>query len=210
MYNSCELTWEEVFNSWNLYRYSGPTVLNSPIVPKELFVDYEREKGVFYGYDWLTNAEYTSRCNAIQNNPTQFLYFTKPTNKGTVHTLNMLIDSISDEERAAIWIYTFSKELQNDHPKGNLLKYAYQLEDITSNFLSHKFYFWHHAMKKLIPEVYFNHNIYMDTQFSSYRAVIELARINAALLLYEYVPILYTSLKPGEGLPSDMDISLRK
>ncbi len=210
MFNSLELSWEEIYQSWNLHHYSEQTVLNSPIVLKELFVDYKRENGIFYGYDWLTKDEYNSRKDTIQNNLSEFLYFTKPTNKGTLHTLNMLINSTSDEERAAIWIYAFTKELIDSHAQGNLYKYAYQLKAVTCDFLSQKFYLWHHAMKRLVPEIYMSYELYGETQFSSYRAVIELARLNAALILHEYIPVVYTSLKPGEELPSHIDISLRK
>jgi len=131
----------------------------------------------------------------------QFLYFSKPTNKGTIHTLNMLINSANDEERAAIWIYTFAREVLEHNADGNIKKYAHQLCDASSGFLSQRYYLWHHAMRKLIPEIFINYNVYMKTEFSTIDAVIELARINAALILHEYVPILYSSLKKGGKEP---------
>ena len=48
-------------------------------------------------------------------------------------------------------------------------------------------------MKKLVPEILINDNIYSETQFNTIHAVIELARLNAAMILKEYVPILYMS-----------------
>ena len=62
-------------------------------------------------------------------------------------------------------------------------------------------------MRKLVPEVYINHSLYLDTEFHSINAVVELARLNSALVLYEYVPILYSSLEKREKLP---DYSVRR
>jgi hypothetical protein len=200
------VSWEEVYDYWRLYSMYGPSILNLPISPIELYVDFSRHDGIFYGYDWLTHEQYSSRKATVENNVTEFMYFTKPTNKGTMHTLNMLVNSVSGEERAAIWIYCFAKEISDRHNKGNIYRYAYKLCNASQDFLSRHFYIWHHAMKKLVPEIYVNHNIYSETMFSTIEAVIELARLNAAIILHEYVPILYTSLKPGEEVP---DIGLR-
>lgn len=201
------ISWKEIYDYWCLYSMYGPSVLNLPISPTELYVDYSKYDGTFYGYDWLTLKEYESRKTAIENNVANFLYFTQPTNKGTIHTLNMLHNSVSDEERAAIWIYTFAKEISAHHNDGNINRYAHELCNISYSFLSHNFYMWHHAMRKLVPEIFINYNLYSETQFNTVYAVIELARLNAAILLHEYVPIVYTSIKPGEEVP---DISERR
>ncbi len=65
---------------------------------------------------------------------------------------------------------------------------------------------WHHSMKKLVPEIFINHNIYLETEFNTINAILELARLNAAMVLYEYVPILYASPELGEELP---DVGVR-
>jgi hypothetical protein len=201
------VSWEEVYDYWRIYSGHGPSILNLPISPTELYVDFCRHGGVFYGYDWLTHEQYDSRKATVENDVNEFLYFTKTTNKGTIHTLNMLINSVSDEERAAIWIYSFAKEISDHYNQGNIDRYAYKLRDASQDFLSQRFYMWHHAMKKLVPEIFVNHSIYSETIFSTIEAVIELARLNAAIVLQEYVPILYTSLKPSEEAP---DIGLRR
>ena len=47
----------------------------------------------------------------IQKNPLGFLYFTQPTNKGTIQTVEILVTAKNEEELAAIWIAAISKEL---------------------------------------------------------------------------------------------------
>jgi len=103
-----QTTWEEIYKHWELYSHYGPSVLIEPIVPVEVHIDYDPRNGIFYGYDWISNDNYVARKELIEKNLTEFIYFTKPTNIGTIHTLNMLVHSENDEERAAIWIYAFA------------------------------------------------------------------------------------------------------
>ncbi len=93
MYGLQKVSWEEIHKYWELYSLSGPSILNSPIVPVEVSVDYNVNGQYVYGYDWLTHAEFSSRKRLIEKDVIQFLYFTKPTNKGTIHTLRMVIRS---------------------------------------------------------------------------------------------------------------------
>jgi hypothetical protein len=197
-----QTSWEEIYQHWELYSSFGPSILTASIAPVEVYIDYDQKRGVFYGYDWLSSDEYKSRKELIEGDLTHFFYFTKPTNKGTIHTLNMLVNSVSDEERAAIWIYAFAKEISDSLGQGNIYRYSWQLCDVARGFLSHRYFMWHHAMRRLVPEVFISHSVYCDTEFRSIDAVVELARLNAALVLYEYVPVLYTSLGKGEKPPN--------
>lgn len=199
-------SWEEIYEYWRLYEPWEPNIMSSVIEPIEIHVDQYDKGTYFYGYDWLSQYDFEKRKETIEKNLTQFLYFTKPTNKGTMHTLRMLVDAIDDEERAAIWIYAFSKELSNMHFGGNNNRYSLQLCYATQKFLGERFYLWHHLMKKLVPELYINQTLFSETEFNSIYPVIELARLNAALVLHEYIPVLYSSLKPGERL---QDYSIR-
>lgn len=190
------LTWEEVYRYWQASSWNGPSVIKEPVEPVEIHIDWKKS-GSFYGYDWLSRREFEQRKQTIENDLIHFLYFTKSTNKGTIHTLNMLIDAKSDEERAAIWIYSYAKELSDMQIQGDAYRYARQLCSLAWSFLWERFDMWHHAMKKLIPQIFTNHDIFDNTEFESVRTVVELARLNAALVMHEYVPVLYTSLAPG-------------
>lgn len=194
-----QISWPEIYQCWRLNSSYGPEILNDPIRLTEIHVDYTAHSAVFYGYDWLSRSEYNRRKELVEKNLSGFLYYTKATNKGTIHTLQMLVDAKDDEERAAIWIYAFAKEI-SDTRSGNICRYADQVCHACLDFLSERYYLWHHAMRRLIPRVFINYDIYEETEFASVNAVIELARLNAALVLHEYVPILYSSLAPGERI----------
>lgn len=128
MKNDENLTWEQVYKHWYLYAGQVPDRLQKPLSVKEIPVAYDRE-GIFYGFDWLPQKGYEHRKHLIETNITSFLLFTQPTNKGTIHTLQMLLEAKDDEERAAIWLYAFTKDIM-DTAQGSALRFAYQINDV--------------------------------------------------------------------------------
>lgn len=199
-----EISWEELYAGWKLYSTSGPQILSLPIAPVEIHVDYDNSKNIIYGYDWLPKASYEQQKTIFATHGAGGLYLIQPTNKGTLHTLNMLIHSQNDEERAAIWLYAFAKEILLDRSDyaNSLGSYAHQICNAAYGFLSQYYAMWHHAMRRLVPELFTNWHLLADTDFHSVQAVIELARLNASLILYEYIPVVYSSLNPGETKPN--------
>ena len=79
-----------------------PTIFRNLYQPIEKVAVEYSGGGYFYGYDWLENTEAEQRKKMIQTNVAEILYFTKPTNKGTIQTIEMLSETIDEEERAAI------------------------------------------------------------------------------------------------------------
>ena len=189
-----DVTWENLYECWKYNIWKAPSILEKPIVFDEVNIDYNKD-GFIYGYDWLTQVQLQNRKNVIENDITQFLYFTETSNKGTIHTLQMLTEAETDEEIAAIWMYAIAFELIQNCCCGKAQKYAYKICSVTQGFLSQRFCFWHHAMRKLVPQIYTHHFI---EDLESIESIIEIIVLNAALIRYEYVPVLYSSLKKGE------------
>ena len=94
-------------------------------------------------------------------------------------------------------MYAISFELIERGLCGKSRKYAHQICNITRKFLSKRFVIWHHAMRKLVPDIYMNCLI-SEMEFESIESIIEIIMLNAALIRHEYVPVLYSSLKKGE------------
>ena len=118
-----QMKWENVYELWMMCGYHFPKVLTEPVSAETVFVEYEQD-GYIYGYDWLEVTEAQKRKQLIEKNPTQFLYFAKPTNKGTIQTAEMLIEARSEEELAAIWIAATTKELSEYRVGRNLGHYG--------------------------------------------------------------------------------------
>ena len=96
-----QMKWENVYELWQRGRYHFPKVLTDPVSTETVFVEYKQD-GYIYGYDWLETEEAQERKKLIKKNPVEFLYFTKPTNQGTIQTAEMLIEARNEEELAAI------------------------------------------------------------------------------------------------------------
>ena len=105
-----QMKWEDAYELWKWGCYSFPKMLTDPVSTETVFVKYERD-GYIYGYDWLEAVEAQERKQLIKENPIEFLYFTKPTNKGTIQTAEMLVEARDEEELAAIWIAATANEL---------------------------------------------------------------------------------------------------
>jgi hypothetical protein len=82
------MSWSSAYELWEHSRYFFPKSLFEAPAAESVFVDYNQENYI-YGYDWLSNEETEERKQLIKDNPSQFLYFTQPTNKGTIQTAQM-------------------------------------------------------------------------------------------------------------------------
>ena len=79
------MKWEDIYKRWETRCFYYPNALTAPVSAETVFVEYKQE-GYIYGYDWLETSEAQKRKQLISKNPLAFLYFTKPTNKGTIQT----------------------------------------------------------------------------------------------------------------------------
>ena len=196
MNNYEDITWEQLYEYWKYNMWDAPQILKTPITFEEIHVEY-KGNGYFYGYDWIASAGLQSRKELIESDVNQFLYFTQPSNKGTIHTLQMLAEAKNDEEIAAIWMYAIAFEMLQNGFSGKAKRVVYQICRVTQRFLSKRFWFWHHAMRKLVPEIYTNYLI-READLESIESIIEIIVLIASLIRHEYVPVLYSSLKQGE------------
>ena len=199
MDNFTDITWEQLYKCWEYQMWNTPAILKSPFIFEEINLEYTGEEFI-YGYDWLARAQLQNRKKMLEKDATQFLFFTNPSNKGTRHTLQMLSEAKTNEEIAAIWIYATAFELLQNDLCCKSRKFVYEICHVTQRYISERFCFWHHAMRKLIPEIYTN-CLVREIKFESIESIIEIIALNAALIRYEYVPVLYSSLKKRERYP---------
>lgn len=189
-----QMKWEEVYQLWKHGAYYFPQSLSTPLPIEKVAVEYSGG-GYFYGYDWLENTEAEQRKKMIQTNVAEFLYFTKPTNKGTIQTIEMLSETIDEEERAAIWIAATAFELQNKHYANDISTFAYQMYNAAWEFLRERFYMWHHAMKRLVPDVLIPHNVLKSMSNMDADTVMKLIQMNTLMIKGSHSVLLYSSLK---------------
>ena len=201
-----QIKWETVYELWEMGCYHFPEVLSLPMSAETVFVEYKQE-GYIYGYDWLENTEAQKRKQLIERNPIEFLYFTAPTNKGTIRTAEMLITAQNKEEIAAIWIAATAKELSEYRGRNGVGCYANMLHDAACDFLRDRYRLWHHAMKRLVPEIMIPSSVLENIVCKDAEPVIGLIQMNTALLKNAWGILRYSSLKDGEFPESSCRIS---
>ena len=201
-----QMKWENVYNLWRMCGYHFPRVLTEPVSAETVFVEYKQD-GYIYGYDWLEATEAQKVKQLIEKNPTQFLYFTKPTNKGTIQTAEMLVEARNEEELAAIWIAATAKELSEYRVGENLGHYPRILHMAACEFLETRYYLWHHAMKRLVPEIMIPLSVLESIVCKNAEPVVGLVQMNTVLLKSTWSILRYSSLKEGEIPKSSYRIS---
>lgn len=202
-----KMEWKDIYEQWRMGCYYFPDALTSALTAETVFVEYKKD-GYIYGYDWLEISEAQKRKQLINENPVEFLYFTKPTNKGTIHTAQMLIEAQNEEETAAIWIAATANELSEHRYGSGIGRCADVLYMSACDFLSTRFYLWHHAMKKLVPDILIPSSVLENMVCEDVEPVLGLIQMNAALLKSTWRILRYCSLKDGE-LPR-FDCSVRR
>lgn len=191
-----QIKWEDLVQQWKYLCMTNPILsegMSVKIIPCRAY-----QKGMYiYGYDFIFKKDVAER----EKNIDHFFMFETPTNKGTLQTVNMLRSAKSDEERMAIWCAAFSKDIfeQGFRLKQNK-NYLFWLGEKCKGFLRKKFALWHHAMKRLTPDIYYDFYLWEDIEIHSWRSLMELIALNAKMVLQDYQLVLYSSLGEQETI----------
>jgi len=194
-----DVKWNDIYAKWKYENFNYSGKLSAPMSVEEIFVEYNRE-GYIYGYDWLENEDVQPRKNLIKRSPIEFLYFTEKSNKGTIRTAEMLVEAENEEEIAAIWIAATAKELCEYKGDIKIGRYASALYYGTSGFLRERYYLWHHAMRRLVPEIMISRTVLNNMVFKDVESVIGIIAMNTLLLKDNWTIVRYTSLKNNDIL----------
>lgn len=192
-----QIGWENTYKLWKTGSHSFSESLSSPVSAETIFVEYKQD-GYFYGYDWLETMEAHERKQLIMENPIEFLYFTKPTNKGTIQTAEMLVEARNDEELAAIWIAATAKELYEYRLRNDVSRYAAMLHIAACEFLKTRYHLWYHAMRRLVPEIAIPASVLVNIACKDAEPVMALIQMNTVLLKITWRILRYSSLKSNE------------
>ena len=184
-----ELEWGALLREWEHFCKKYPEIQMDMPVQKVACKSYQPGVNI-YGYDIIPKKEVENWIKKIDS----IMLFGKPTNKGTLHTIYMLRSAKTNEERMAIWCAAFAKDLFECgwRFKGDedfLSKLSFQCE----SFLHKKFEMWHHAMKRLTPEIYYGFNICHGVKIETWEALVEMIALNAKMVLQDYQLVVYSS-----------------
>ena len=196
-----QIEWKTVYETWKSGCYDFPNILSQPIKAETIFVDYKQD-GYFYGYDWLSNENISARKDMIKNRLTEFLYFVRPSNKGTIQTAEMLTDAKDAEELAAIWIAATAKELSDSSADISVRRHADMLYLAARDFLKDRFHLWHPSMRRLIPDIMVPIAVLQSITCQDITPIIGIIQLNTILLKNHWGVLIYSSLKDKAALKS--------
>lgn len=193
-----QMKWEDIYELWKMESYRFPKALTAPVSAEMIFVKCERDDYYIYGYDWLETMKAQERKQLIKKSPTEFLYFTQPTNKGTIQTAEMLVDAQNEEELAAVWIAATANELSECRGGNSVRCYADMLHVAACEYLRTRYALWHHAMKRLVPEIMISWSVLESIVCKDARPVMGLIQMNTVLLKSTWNILRYSSLQDEE------------
>ncbi|WP_026487315.1 hypothetical protein [Caldanaerobius polysaccharolyticus] len=192
-----EITWENIWTYWKECASIYEPKLLIPLKIEKIYVNFKDANIYIHGYDWIHINNYKKRIEYVTTRPIEFLYFGPCLNKGTLHTLEILAEAQDNiKDSAAIWLSAFTNEMMDSLPygwrgKGYSILYKVHIESYSQ--IKEKYFMWHHAMKKLLPEVCFSYEFLEGMSINSYRQIVELSVISSAQILNNYVAVEYDS-----------------
>ena len=157
---------------------------------------------LFSGFVFCGDCKHTMVRKTVPSGGKKYHYLVcstnKAGNKGTIQTAEMLMKVRNEEERAAIWIAATAKELSEYRGGRNLGYYPRTLHMAACKFLETRYSLWHHAMKRLVPEIMIPSPVLESIVCKGAEPVVGLIQMNTALLKSTWSILRYSSLKDGE------------
>ena len=203
------MNWHDAYKIWKGEAICFPNDLCEPIHADRVFVKYTSDEFI-YGFDWLRNSRAKDRKKMIKKDPIQFLDFTRPTNKGTIHTAQMLEEAMDQEERAAIWTAATAFELMECGVRNGISRHAQQLYYSAIGFLKDRFWLWHPAMRKLVPDIMIPKPVLESMKCDRSEVVMDLIQINTLMVKSSYTILRYSSISDEELKPEKDRLTLRR
>lgn len=98
----------------------------------------------------------------------------------------------SEEEMAAIWLCAFALAIERNSRNGDSLsRLAAEIQYKACPLFAQKYGYWHHQSRDFFPEFYIKSGLLREENSISLPAFIELAVLNAALVMNHYTPVEY-------------------
>ena len=193
-----ETNWEEIYVAWTAAPEAE--LLAGPLPVSNLKIRHPNPETVIFGYDWCPNSTADMLKNMTPEELGMHLLGCGGTSgKSANHTLNMLIDAQTPEERAAVWILSFLKETDRYAVAydlcGSWVRTGMAMESSITCFLNDKIEIWSNYAKQFLPELALPRKDFFIKNRNKVLVseIVHIAAQNAARMMAEYQAVAYIS-----------------
>ena len=164
-----------------------------------------------YTHLWLSN-DHISQSHDLENLFSRSPFYRQKdglADERVIRAAELMIQSKSEEERVAIWLWIFCSSLENaklPHPNSLYLDYVGGKARI---FLQNYFQEWLFRYHHRFPNLYVDDKILSKVRFERYSIIIDLAIMNAYMISKDYSIVLFDS-KPELNDPPFSYRNIRK
>lgn len=205
-----KMKWEDIYSYWRVSAEKYICALNPPRSTHKIEVNRNSQNRI-YSYLWIRNDQ-IKQAQAEMNDYTESTRFNKETvlpNETVLRAADLMIQSKSTEERAAIWIWIFCCSLENAtlrYPNSLYIDYVGAKARI---FLQEHFQEWIFRYHHRFPHLFVDSEILKKVKFERYSVIVDFAMMNAFMLCKEYSIVLFDS-EPEKNEPPFSYRNLRK
>lgn len=203
-------SWEDIFLHWKRSSENGLSIVNNYPAVCKVNVNYNGN-GRIYSHFWLENAQFYSLVNEFSS------MFEMPvfqqnkafSDERVMRSAELMIQSKSEKERAAIWLFVFCNSLEEaylPYPNSLLIDYVGAK---ARNYLQETFQEWQFRYHHRFPKLFVDENILRNVVFENYKSVVDFAIFNAFMICKNYTIALFDSELENENAP-DSYRDLRK
>ena len=196
------MKWEDIYSYWQVSSEKYMHALNPPHSSCNIEVKRNSQNRI-YSYLWIRNDQ-IKQVSAELNGYAESTRFSTKTilpNEAVLRAADLMIQSKSDEERAAIWIWIFCCSLENatlPYPNSLYLDYVGAKARL---FLQEQFQEWVFRYQHRFPHLFINSEILKKVKFERYSIIVHFEITNASMLCKEYAIVLFDSEPEKNELP---------
>ena len=195
-------SWDDCYGYWRASTKGDLSIINKPLNCCKVRVNCNGENRI-YTHIWLKNNQlynYVNEFNKLIDMP----LFSRDEALNDVRvsrSTELIVQSRSEEERAAIWIWVFCNSLENSifpYPNNILIDYVGAKARI---YLQETFQEWQFRYNYRFPFLFIDKMKVSNVKFENYKAIIDYAIFNAYMICKEYTITLFDSELGNEELP---------
>lgn len=202
-------SWKDIYQYWKSNTTEEINIVNQPLLCCKVHVESNEDNRVYHHF-WMKKEDlynFVNKFNKINN--TLVFHKRELDDTSVSRSAELFVQSRSEEERVAIWIFVFCNVLGKQdliYPNGKMIDYVGAKSRL---FLQEYFQEWQFRYSHQFPKMFINSQQINNLTLANYKAVIDLAITNAYIICKEYVVTLFDS-EPEKEEPPYTYRNLRK